>query len=236
MKARARSAIVWATLLCLGIGVDFVAAASPSSADAAALAAAAVPATAAYSAPQLYNLANGYARSGQTALAVLNYERARVLAPSDPDLRANLERVRQAAGLPASGENWLDRYGRFANPNALYWLGMAGLALSGGCLLLLRRKPKRRAVLRMGAAVGILVVTTSLFNAAANVGVLSESVALHGAPATVSPVAGADALFEIPAAATVRVLDRHGGFELVRDSQGREGWVAATDLAAVIPE
>ena len=39
-----------------------------------------------------------------------------------------------------------------------------------------------------------------------------------------------------PTTATVRVLDRHGGFELVRDSQGREGWVAATDLAAVIPE
>jgi hypothetical protein len=42
-------------------------------------------------------------------------------------------------------------------------------------------------------------------------------------------------LFSIPAAASVQVLDRHGGFELIRDAQGREGWVAASDLAAVIP-
>jgi len=58
---------------------------------------------------------------------------------------------------------------------------------------------------------------------------------LRAAPASVSPVAGADALFQVPAAAAVRVLERHAGFELIRDSQGREGWVAATELAAVIP-
>jgi hypothetical protein len=230
-----RSAVISVAFLWLGLGsLTGTAADLPASGRSAPEPAALTPARGAYSASQLYNLANGYARSGQTALAVLSYERARVLAPSDADLRANLRRVREAAGLPTTDVSWLDRYGRFANPNAIYWLGIAGLVLSGGCWLLLRRKPKRRGGLRMGAVIGIALVAATLFNAAANVGVLSESVALHGAAATVSPVEGADALFEIPAAATVRVLDRHGAFELVRDSQGREGWVAATDLCAVI--
>jgi hypothetical protein len=188
-----------------------------------------------YSANQLYNSANADARAGNTALAVLGYERARVLAPTDPDLRSNLRHVRELAGLPPSSESWLEAYGRFANPNALYWIGIAGLALGGACLLGLRRRAGFRAMLLAGAVLGFAMVSASLVNAAATYSVLSESVALRLAPASVSPIAGADPLFNIPAAATVRVLDRHGGFALVRDSQGREGWVAATDLAAVIP-
>jgi len=35
-----------------------------------------------YSAAGLYNLANSYARAGQPGMAVLNYERARLLAPA----------------------------------------------------------------------------------------------------------------------------------------------------------
>ncbi|MGD0490952.1 MAG: SH3 domain-containing protein [Steroidobacteraceae bacterium] len=191
--------------------------------------------SAGYSAAQLYNSANAYARSGKTALAVLEYERARVLAPTDRDLRLNLRRVRESAGLPADTGSWLEQYGRFANPNTLYWVGIAGLVLGGGCLLARRSDSRFRGALLAGAIAGFAAAAASAFNAAATFGVLSESVALRQASAGVSPVVGADPLFQIPAAATVRVLDEHGGFELIRDSQGREGWVAATDLAAVIP-
>ena len=36
-----------------------------------------------YSAPALYNRANAYARAGKPGLAVLNYERAKLLEPKD---------------------------------------------------------------------------------------------------------------------------------------------------------
>jgi len=193
------------------------------------------PMSADYSATELYNSANAYARSGKTALAVLAYERARLFAPTDPDLRWNLHRVRETAGLLQSTGNWLQEYGRFANPNMLYWTSVAGLVLAGGCLLALRRGGRFRGVLVAGALIGLAGVGAGAVNAAATFSVLSESIVLRQAPASVSPVVGADPLFEVPAADTVRVLDRHGGFELIRDSQGREGWVAATNLAAVVP-
>jgi len=187
-----------------------------------------------YSAAQLYNSANAYARSNNTPLAVLDYERARVLAPRDADLHSNLHRVRETAGLPES-TGWFDEYGRFANPNTLYWIGVAGLVLGGSCVLALRFRARHRGLWLAGTVLGLAAVGASAFNAAATFPVLSESIAVRQAPASASPVAGADALFQVPAAAAVRVIDRHAGFELIRDSQGREGWVAATDLAAVIP-
>jgi hypothetical protein len=60
----------------------------------------AAPAQPGYSAPALYNLANAYARQGKPGLAVLNYKRAKLLDPNDPDIDANLRQVRQSAGLP----------------------------------------------------------------------------------------------------------------------------------------
>src|ERR1700679_140544 len=54
-----------------------------------------------YSADGLYNLANSYARAGKPGVAVLNYERAALLAPDDPDIDANLEYVRASAHVPS---------------------------------------------------------------------------------------------------------------------------------------
>ncbi len=55
--------------------------------------------TAGYAPSVLYNLANSYALSGQTGRAVLNYERALRLAPSDSDISGNLELVKKENGL-----------------------------------------------------------------------------------------------------------------------------------------
>jgi len=47
----------------------------------------------------LYNLANSYAKKGQVGLAILNYERALKLSPSDPNTLGNLAKVRKDKGL-----------------------------------------------------------------------------------------------------------------------------------------
>ena len=45
-----------------------------------------------YEAPELYfNMANAYYRSGLNSQAILNYERAKKLAPSDADIQFNLK-------------------------------------------------------------------------------------------------------------------------------------------------
>ena len=194
------------------------------------------PANGAYSASSLYDLGNFYARAGQPALAVLNYERARVLAPTDPDIRANLQRVRESAGLPKQTTGWLAQHDRLANPNMLYWIGLFGLILTGVSLLLRRPHSQHRGVLSAAMLVGILSISLSLFDAAATASTLHESVVMQATSASASPIPGAEPLYTVPQAAVVSVRDTHQGFVLILDSQGREGWVAGADLTMIIPD
>src|SRR5271165_5790745 len=78
-----------------------------------------------YSAAALYNSANAYARAGKPGMAVLNYERARLLAPEDPDVDANLRFVREAAHVGAEPRRWSDRVVTLARPAVVAWLGVA---------------------------------------------------------------------------------------------------------------
>jgi hypothetical protein len=188
-----------------------------------------------FSAPALYNLGNSYARSGKAALAELNYERALVLAPMDPDIRANLRSVRESAGLPPQVGGWLSQYDRFINPNGMYWLGLIGLTLAGTGFLLRRVRSEHRPQFMAAAVVGLVLTALSLGDAAATASTLHESVVLVAAPAGAAPIVGASPLFTVPAAEVVRVREEHQGFALIRDSKGREGWVARTDLAPVFP-
>lgn len=188
-----------------------------------------------YSAPALYDLGNFYARAGRPAMAVLNYERARILAPTDPDIQKNLSHVRESVGLPALHTAWLSQHDRLANPNLLYWIGVFGLTITGAALLLLRARSKHRALLTGGAVVGGLMMALSLGDAIATAPTLHEYVVMAATPAHTSPTSAVEPLFTVPLADVVTVRDEHQGFALIRDAQGREGWVASSDLASVIP-
>ncbi|HEY3654086.1 MAG TPA: hypothetical protein VGL34_03775 [Steroidobacteraceae bacterium] len=195
------------------------------------------PMPSAYSAPALYDLGNFYARIGEPAMAVLNYERARVFAPTDPDIQANLRHVRESVGLPAQTggwRGWLRQHDRWANPNTVYWIGLFGLVLAG-ISLLWRRKAEFRAVLGTGAAIGVACVALAIGDAVATAPTLQESVVMFATPACASPVSGAEPLFTVPLADVVSVRDEHGGFDLIIDSQDREGWVPTGSLKPVIP-
>lgn len=188
-----------------------------------------------YSAPALYDLGNFYARAGRPAMAVLNYERARILAPTDPDIQKNLSKVRESVGLPALHTGWLSQHDRLANPNTLYWIGVLGLTLTGITLLLLRARSKHRTLLAGAAVFGGLLMALSVGDAIATAPTLHEYIVMASTPARTSPTSAVEPLFTVPLADVVTVQDEHQGFMLVRDTRGREGWVASTDLASVIP-
>jgi hypothetical protein len=190
-----------------------------------------------YSAAALFNQANSDARSGKTGPAILNYERALLLAPNDADVAANLHFVRAKAGLPDAPENWFARGLAFARPNTLAWLGCFGVMLAGMSLLLVRVHPQRRLVFRSLTVGGALFFATAISSAITTWPKMNEAVVVTSeTPARITPISYAEAAFKLLAGETVTVCAEHQGFALVQTSTGRSGWVARADLSRVVPQ
>jgi hypothetical protein len=190
-----------------------------------------------YSADGLYNLANSYARAGKPGLAVLNYERAALLAPNDADINANLEYVRAGAGVRPEPRNRFARMVEAAGPSPSAWAGVLGIALVGGALLVGRITPRFPWLRFGGISLGAALIALTLANAMLLWPRMHAAVILvDQTPARVAPVPMGDAAFVLPEAETVTVAAEHEDFILVRTRGGLSGWVARANLGAVVPQ
>jgi tetratricopeptide (TPR) repeat protein len=197
----------------------------------------AAQAPAGYSAPALYNLANAYARAGKPGLAVLNYERARLLEPNDPDIDANLRHVREAAGLPPESRNRFERIAGIASPRILAWVGVLGLLVAGVSVLARWLYPRHRHKLLAATLVGIALLGATVGSGVTLWPIMHEAVVItQTAPVRVSPVPIEEALFVLPEASIVRMLAEHDGFVLIRTKAGRTGWAQRANLAPIVPK
>ena len=189
-----------------------------------------------YSADGLYNLANSYARAGQPGLAVLNYERAALLAPGDPDINANLEYVRASAHVPTEPRTRFARIAQAANPTLAAWIGVLGIALVGVGLLASKLAP-RFQWLRAGILLGVALIALTVSNAMLLWPRMHEAVVLiNQTPARVSPVPMGDTAFVLREAETVTMTAEHEDFILIRTRGGLSGWVARANLGTVVPQ
>ena len=190
-----------------------------------------------YSAASLYNLANSYARAGKPGLAVLNYERARLLAPNDPDIQANLRLVRASSRVPMESHPWFARAALVFAPTSMSWIGTIGLTLIGASLLAGRLYPRRRWMRAVAALSGGAMIALTACNAMFVWSQLHTAVVIAAAtPARVSPVPMGDALFVLPEAETVTMTGEHEGFVLIETRAGKLGWVAHANIAPVFAD
>ncbi|HEY0749297.1 MAG TPA: hypothetical protein VGD63_21535 [Steroidobacteraceae bacterium] len=189
-----------------------------------------------YSPANLYNLANSYARQGKLGMAVLNYERASLLSPNDPDIEANLKYVRAASHVPDPSRSAFDRVARTLSPFAVSWIGIVGLLLVGLSVLAGQLSQGRAWKRRAAFAVGVPMLALTVCNGIALWPTLHEGVVIGAAtPVRVSPVPMGDSLFVLPAAETVRINAEHEGFLLIKTRSGQTGWVSRSAVARVIP-
>ena len=189
-----------------------------------------------YSADGLYNLANSYARAGKPGLAVLNYERAALLAPNDADINANLEYVRAFARVPTEPRNRLSRIAQAANPTLAAWTGVLGIALAGAGLLGRRITRRFRWMTTGGTLLGVALIALTVPNAMLLWPRMHDAVVLiNQTPARVSPVPMGDTAFVLREAETVTMTAEHENFILIRTRSGSSGWVARANVGAVVP-
>ncbi|MGE0158130.1 MAG: tetratricopeptide repeat protein [Gemmatimonadales bacterium] len=193
-----------------------------------------------------YNLGNAYFKTGQLGPAILAWERARALAPSDPDVLANLELARSmtADAIEPLPQFWLISV-------VSWWVGLlprsllialvatAWLAVGGGVAVwLLARRDELRAAGKwaaLSAGAVVLVFGVNLFVRELGIGraeravILADAVPVRSAPADQDDLT----VFEIHEGTRVRIDERAGEWAEVVLDDGKVGWVPLDVLEVI---
>ena len=193
-----------------------------------------------------FNLGNAYYKSGEIAPAILNYERALRLDPSDADVRYNLEFARSMTQDRIDEvpefilKTWLRKVNYLLSSNAWAVLSLFLLALTLALLLLFLLGPTA-GVRRTGFFTGIaaLLLTLMCWGFARSQKADAER---HDTAIVMRPVSSvtsspssdaAKSLFILHEGTKVKVLDEVSGFTDIELSDGRRGWIATGDIERI---
>jgi hypothetical protein len=185
----------------------------------------------------LHNLGNAEWKVARPGYAVLAWERARTLNPTDRNTIANLRFARNQARLVLPSRPWYEQFSELLPP--AIWLCAAGLGLWGGIALLWlpRLLAWRRAGWHQGAAA--LLLTAFLLSTPALIGLWTRSrigVALEDdTRLRLTPTREGEELVKIPAGEIARVERERGNYFYVRAEGDRAGWVDKREFAKIWP-
>lgn len=164
--------------------------------------------------------------------AVLDYERARLLAPRASQVREGLARARAAAGLPAEDAGLAPRVLHALSPDewsrlALGALALAAVAVAG------RRWWRRSTTPWAAAALGVaLAAGAAAWHTAPR---RTDGVVVGaGAVARIAPFDAAEPAFVAPEGAPVTVESTHQGYTRIRGDRGA-GWVPSSAVDTILP-
>ncbi len=172
------------------------------------------------------NLANAYFQSGKTGLAILNYEKARRLAPADSLVALNLKTIRQKLNLVAPVESPLTQWLAQTNLTLLVWISVA-LLWVGGVLLVFKILFDKNRWLPVGwlcCGLGIIgLASTWLVHFSRENS--QTSIVITATTGYYAPSIQARELVRLPEGSAVTVEDIFAGWAKVSIPDGRRVWI-----------
>lgn len=191
-----------------------------------------------FESPELYyNLGNAFYKSGNATYAILNYERAKKLAPNDDDIRYNLELARtqiidNIVPLPEGG--FLRWWKQLISSKSINFWGnlsiitfFAFLSLFGLFLLSRSFQIKRIAFWFSIAAISISAITFTFGSGLTSKLIKHNSAVITDRSVRVkaSPSETGTELFIVHEGLTVQVTDKLGDWVYISLPDGNKGWV-----------
>jgi len=193
-----------------------------------------------------YNLGNAYFKNQEVARAILWYERALKLDPSDADVRYNLEYARSLTQdkIEEVPEIFFEQWGHalcyLLPSNTWAALSLVFLALAVACALLYllgTTSGRRRLGFFAGIACLILAFLGWDFAQWQRQEALAQDRAIVMRPVSSvksSPSAdGAKDLFILHEGTRVKILDNVGSYTNIELGDGRQGWIPAADIEVI---
>lgn len=192
-----------------------------------------------------YNLGNSWFKQGRMGKAILNYNRALLLDPTDEDTQYNLAmaNARIVDKIDAVPEfflkSWLRDLGTSLSTDAWAILGLVflGVTFAAVILWLLSNTLVLRKLGFYGGMVGLVLCLGCTFYSHFQRGRL-----LHGgeaivmnlvAPVKSSPGAGSKDIFVLHEGTKVRVLGQLDGWSEILLTDGNKGWISQAALEAI---
>lgn len=189
-----------------------------------------------------YNLGNAYAQTHTLGKAILHFERAARLDPSDADIQKNLEQARAEyiGEVEPSQPAWVHAFAqRHIGSNGFAWLGIILMFVFGTGIIFWilgnTREKKRDGFI--GGWVALLLAAVcfwlsfSFYQAQMHSGyavVLVHNTAVYTAPDTES-----SDILQVQEGLRVEILDAIGEWTKIGLSNGEEGWVLTNTIEEI---
>jgi tetratricopeptide (TPR) repeat protein len=199
-----------------------------------------------YSAALCFDLANAEARAGRPGLAILNYERARYLAPGDADIDHNLQVARKQAGLESDSYRWWQIVLRSLTIGQWLaivdgWLALIALAVLAGAFSTgLAPRLRLPPPVLTKIIKGVLFVGIPAFLFFGYVALIAAPLRIEGvvvareATLRLSPFDDAERIGSLPEGELVTVEQSHNDYLRIEGRDNHFGWVQKKELQPVI--
>jgi len=192
-----------------------------------------------------YNLGNAYYKSGKTAHAILNYERAILIKPGDGDIRFNLELARQQIVDKIEPlqefflKKWIRALQNLIGVDLWATIGLVGFVLFILCLTLYFFS-KWMYLKKVGFYFGILlfvtVIIANIFASNQKKELENRNAAIVFAPtvtAKSSPDNSGTDLFVLHEGTKVFIRNSVGDWKEIRLEDGNIGWINKKDIVII---
>lgn len=197
------------------------------------------------SAEVYYNLGNAYFRDGQTAKAILNYERALLIKPGDADIRHNLRfaRTRIEDKIDTASSffltNWIESLRNSFSSNSWAAIGIMFFVLFLVCLalyLFMKKVWIRKASFYAGLVVLLLVFVANAFAFSQRNGQLKRNQGIiMSASASVmnSPDTDSKEIFRLHEGTKVKLREIDGNWYEIEIANGNVGWTSKENIEII---
>lgn len=189
-----------------------------------------------------YNLGNAYYKENQLGKAILNYERAKLVAPQDEDVQHNLQLAQQKTldkiqevpqlAVITYWQNFLQLFSSSSWGNfALVFLWVAFVF---SAIYLFVNKMKWLSVVTVlltAISLGILTLAYTEYskeNCSEFAVLMSKSVVIKSAPNEKG-----DVLFQLHEGTKIRLVDEVGEWRKIKLADGKVGWVQVNHLQRI---
>ncbi len=196
--------------------------------------------------PELYyNLGNAYYKSGLLPQAILNYERAKLLAPRDQDIEYNLQLARSQTidKIDKVGEfflkTWIRALRNKADSDTWAYMSIAFFVMVIAMLFLFyfsSTATLKKAGFFMGILFLFLFIFSFSFSRQQKQKLVNRDYAIIFAPTVnvkSSPDASGTEIFVLHEGTKVKVIDELGEWRQIELSDGSKGWINASTIEII---